>query len=246
MTIFEKIDQSNQRSIAKVRELRDKPIKASTQYVFGALGVLFAVFALGLFLFEVVKGVLALFLLGITAIASLTFIKFIHEANPIIQQKLRNRRIAMMMKEARTYAIEQLQGEVLRKTQLLADKRKSRDKLGAMVASMQASLMSEKPGSKIYDQMKSNITNIETNYNKFQLYLKREQDILKQYEEEVEGAKKLDQFNTVASEFLAIMSDTTDAKFEEMLSVESFRAIDQSFHENTIAMDNLMNDLELK
>ena len=244
--VFEKIEESNKSSIEKIKSLRNEPIKKSTQFVMAFLGVLFMLFALGLFVLEVVKGVLALFLVALTIVAGISFFKFIREADPIIQQKIRNRKIAIMMKEARSYAIEQLQNEVLRKTQLLIDKKKSRDKLGSMVAQMKSALAQEKPDSKIANQMRENLTSIEANYNKFQQYLEKENIILKQYEEEVEGAKKLDQFNTVASEFLSLMSETTETKLEEMLSVESFRAIDMQFHENTVAMDNLMNDMELK
>ena len=244
--VFERIDEKNKSSIEQIKALQIKPVSKSTQFVMMVLGTIFMLFALGLFLFEVVKGMIALFLVALTVVAGFSFVKFIREADPIIQQKIRNRKIAIMMKEARVYAIEQLQNEVLRKHQLLQDKKKNRDKLGSMVARLKSAIAQEKPNSKIYTQMKDNLDKIESNYVKFQSYIAKEVEILKQYEEEVEGAKKLDQFNTVASEFLSLMSETTDTKLEEMLSVESFRSIDMQFHDNTIAMDNLMNDLELK
>lgn len=246
MGIFEKIEKANQQSLEKIKALRDKPIKASKQFLLFVLTVVAGTFITGLFLFEIVKGVLALFLLGFTAIAGFIAVKAIYESGPAIQQKIRNRKIAMMMKEARLYAIEQLSNEVLRKTELLENKRRVRDELGGMIASMRTTIDREPAGSKLRDQMSANIIKFEENYNRFCVYLTKEHELLKQYEVEVANAKKLDAFNTVASKFISLMSETTDAKLEEMLSVESFRAIDESFQQNTIAIDNIMNDLELK
>lgn len=245
MSIFDKINGANADSIAKVKSLRDKPIKASTQFILAIGAFIFGLLALGLFILEIVKGILALILLVTTAVVGFVFIKAIYESGPAIQQKIRNRKMAMMMKEARVYAIEQLQNEVLRKTSILEDKKKNRDRLGAMVAKMKSTISQEPANSKIAEKMSTNLTSFEANYNKYCSYITQQKQVITQYEQEVANAKKLDEFNTVASEFMSLMTETTDSKLEEMLSVASFAAIEDAFEHNTIAMNNVMADLEM-
>ena len=243
---FNKIVQDNQSRVQEIIAYKNKPISKYAQPVAFVTGSAILLAVSGLFLFQVIQGVIALGLTVITAGGLFYLIKVIKEANPLIQQKIKNKRIELMMKEAREHGIEQLQNKILEDTESLKAKKASRDKLGATLEVLRTQVDRTKEGSDLRANMQKQLEKLEPAYEQMKKIIKSQEKQLELYEEKVKEAKQLDEFNKVASEFMDTFESTADTKLEEMLSLESFAAIESEFNKNSIAIENLIADMEIK
>ena len=243
---FNKIVQDNQSRVQEIIAYKNKPISKYAQPVAFVGGSLVLVAVTGLFLLQVIQGALALGVTAVTVAGLFYFVKIIKEANPLIQQKIKNKRIELMMREAREHGIEQLQNKILEDTTSLKQKKESRDKLGASLEVLRTQVDRTKEGSDLRANMQKQLEKLEPAYEQMKKIIKNQEKQLELYEEKVKEAKQLDEFNKVASEFMDTFESTADTKLEEMLSLESFAAIETEFSKNSIAIENLIADMEVK
>lgn len=241
---FNAILKDNKSKVQEIIEYKNKPISVFKQpaIALGA-GVGFVLLS-GLFVLQVVQGVVALGLAGLAVGGMIYSYHAIKQANPVIQQKLKNKKIELMMKEARQHGIEQLQNKILEDTKSLQQKKASRDKLGATLETLRVQVDKAKEGSDLKANMIRQLEKIEPAYEQMKEIIRNQEKQLKLYEEKVMEAKQLDEFNQVAEEFMSTFAESADNKLEEMLSLESFSEIEREFSKNSIAIENLIADME--
>lgn len=183
-------------------------------------------------------------LLGIAITAAIGF-AFI-QSLPYLGQKLENKLLGLRKKEARENPIEQIENNVIRKSQQLKAFRDGLELIGGQIGSLSSSLKNQKQHDPTED-----FSDQEEAIEKMQLYYQIKKNsyaeamqALQDYKKAVDRAKFKFGFGTAAAGIAQAMN-ASDAEtlMQNMLSDESFKAVDLKFNTAFATLD--MDTLEL-
>lgn len=240
---FSDILSDNNERISKIEEFKNKSISKFTQVAVFMGGIIAMLFVAGMFLFQVVTGVITVILL-IVGIASIWFLsKAIINYEPVMQQKLKNIKLKLMYEEAQKNAIYQLDNHVLYNTERLKSARKSRDEMGAYVQSLATKLKQASEGNK--ENMKSLYEKVDKAYSIIQKQCDLMADAFKKFETKVLEYKEYSEFSKVANKAMDIFSEMSGTSLSDKLSLEAFKAIDEEFNLAVVSIENLTRDYDL-
>jgi hypothetical protein len=193
---------------------------------------------------QILTGIVALVASGVLLIGGFLGVRFLKTMDPVIKQKTRNMLIEKMFEEARQSSIAQLTNHVLSNAKKLESARKARDKMGAMVMTLEADVdfndtesKSNAKKMKIYRKVKDAYDTVVSNVDNAAIKHK-------EFEEKVEEYKDLERFTKMAGEAMALFDDGADSKLNDMLSLESFEHIDSEFNTAIVTIENNARDME--
>ena len=102
---------------------------------------------IGMFAFQIISGISAIIFTVIAGLGGWYGIKIVRQLDPVFQQKLKNKKLEMMVSEAKEKAIFQLDNQVVENQQRLGDARKARDAMGAQIGMLQGQVDSSDQSS---------------------------------------------------------------------------------------------------
>jgi seryl-tRNA synthetase len=197
-----------------------------------------------LFAMQIITGMIAIIATVFTAIGGWYLIKYIKNADPLIQQKIKNKIIKQMFEEASTNAISQLQNQILKNTDKLQSARESRNKMGSAVVRLEAQVKTASDSNK--SRMQETLNKLKDAYELVKVNVDKAQLSFNEFEKKVNDYKEMDRFNKDAVAILDMFEEDSIGKLDEMLSLESFNSIDDEFNTAVITIENSANDSMIK
>lgn len=242
---FGSILSDNKSTMAKIEEYRSEPVTSKKRNLaFGGMCAGVGLLAI-LFAAQIITGMFAIILTGLTLAGGIYGYKTLKALDPFIQEKLKNTRLKLLIDEARKNAIYQLDNQVLANTQRLASGQAARDKMGGTLSKMKGKLAQTEVGTSFYKKQEELIERVEKAYHQISQYLSDAKVANKEFERKVYEYKQLDALSNMANEALASFNGAAGMDLKEMLSLESFEAIEDSFHTSLTALENRASDLTL-
>lgn len=229
--------------LKKIEAYKNKPISELPQKLgFFAL-VAFGLFMASMFVFHIFVGMVALVMVAVTGVLMWAGWAYVKRLDPLLQQKARNGILKRRIEEARRNAIYQLDNQVIDRHKKLKEAQIARDKMGALVLSMKDKIANGDAESATVKKMVAILSNIEKAYEAVKVNLDKAKDANQEFEQKVKEYKDLEAFSNIAGEAMAMFAENGDSKLQEMLSLESFSAIDTNFNSAIIAIENSSRDM---
>lgn len=242
-TGFTLIREENDRRIKQIENFKNAPITRKAQTI-GAVAVGTGAAVMGaMFAFQLITGAMALVVTGGVLAAGWYGLRYVKQADPLIQQKIRNHVAKAMFEEAANNAIHQLRNQVLENQQKLARARESRNKMGAMVTSLKDRAAKASESNKA--KMLATADKIDEAYQSVVINVDKAQANFKEFELKVKDYEEMDRFNREAGAILDMIEHDGDAKLKEMLSLESFASIENEFNTAIISIEMSAKDAQL-
>jgi len=91
-------------------------------------------------------------------------------------------------------------------------------------------------------KMRDILTKVEAAYETVLLNLDKAKVANEEFEQKVQEYKDLDSFSQMAGEAMSVFDSSSNAKLEEMLSLEAFKHIDSEFNTAIISIENSARD----
>lgn len=246
LSSFGNILSENKQTMSAIESYRSEPVTAKKRNVaftgMCAAGSFLAI----LFAAQIISGMIAIILTGVTIVGGIYGYRTLKTLDPAIRQKLKNYQIKLMVEEARKNAIQQLENQVLENTARLAAGQQARDQMGGTLHKMRGKLDPTKKGSSFYKKQEDLISRVEKAYSQICEYLEDAKKANRQFEEKVYEYKQLDALSNMANEALSTLNGAAGMDLKDMLSLESFEAIEDSFHTSLTALENRASDLALE
>lgn len=239
------IISTTETKLNQIQEMSKKPISKSAQTVGFAILAISTVVVASILAFHIITGVLALVVTGVAAAGLWTGWSYVKRMNPVYQMKLRNHVMNKMMNEAREQAIAQLNNEVKSRHARLMASREARDKMGAMVSTMEQKLSQANADSDVAKKMQGILSKVKPAYEIVKANLDKAATANKQFEIKVQEYKDLKEYADMAGEAMAMFDSSESTKLQEMLSLESFRSIDADFNTAIISIENSARDMAI-
>lgn len=240
---FSLVKAENQERINQIETFKNAPISVKAQKVTTGVVVVGGVVMASVFAMQIISGVAALVTLGVVGGAGYYATKVIKQADPFIQQKIKNKILEKMYEEASENAIMQLANQVIQNSAKLSDARKARDKMGAMVENLKSKVAKASEGNK--PRMKKSLEKISLAYESVKTNTEVAQKSFSIFEKKVEDYKEMDKFNKEAGAVLALFEKNGGDKLSEMLSLEAFDSIENDFNTALISIENSAHDANL-
>lgn len=242
-TGFTEVLTDNKERMGAIETYKNAPISRKAQMVtFGGLAIGGTVLA-SIFALQIISGMVALVAIGVVGVVGVFGIRALRQADPLIQQKLKNKILEAMYNEASKNAIIQLSNQVIINEQKLSNARKSRDKMGAMVKNLESKVATSSESNK--PKMQKTLDALSAAYQSTIISVDRAQVSIKEFETKVNDFRELDRFNKEAGAVLAMFESSGNDKLNEMLSLESFSSIETEFNTAITSIENSAHDAEL-
>lgn len=238
------VDDTNSR-MKQIEAFKNKPISGTAQKVAFTGLVVGGLMLASLMIFHIITGILALVAMAAAGIGLWAGWHWVKAMSPSFKQKMKNESIKRMIAEARKNAVSQLDNRVLDRRAHLLKSREARNDMGGLVEAMRTKLASADRTSESYKKMHGILERTEAAYKTVCENIDKAAESNKKFESKVQEYKDLDDFANMAGDAMAVFDQTTDGKLQEMLSLESFKAIDSEFNSAIISIENSSRDMAI-
>lgn len=230
---------ANQARIEKIDAFKNTPVTSTKQFlVFG--GATIGTIAVGsLLLTGIVQGILALALVGTTAVIAAGSIYTIKQANPLIQQKIKNKIVATMYKEARDNSLAQLEQYRQYQYAALQESNKGNIKLNATLRNIKQKLNSVPEKSSAYTSLLEIYNQVEKAHNTLTAQITTASKAYDDTCKLIEEKKLLKDVSDIAMEAMAVFNESQQDELQKMLSLESLKQIDNDFNLAMAQIDSI-------
>lgn len=243
MSSLSAIMDDNAQRLNSIKDMRNTKISTTPRNLAFMGMTVGSVLFLGMFALQIISGLVAgLFTIAV-AVGGWYGIRALRQFDPMIRQKMRNKQIEMMIKEAQERSIEQLTNQVLENQANLKKARDTRDKMGAQVARLKSMLDKDTPGSATYDNKKKIFDKVNTAYEGIIANVEKAARQNAQFEKKVEEHREMHRFASEAGSILDLMSASADGKLNDILSLEAFASIEDEFNTTLIGIENTSRDM---
>ncbi|MDO6525287.1 hypothetical protein Q4519_06275 [Motilimonas sp. 1_MG-2023] len=245
-TSFASVLEKSNQAITEIREKQTSPITTKARNL-AFVGLMVAGFLfLGLFLLQIIQGVVALFIAVGATLALFYGLRFLKSLDPLVKQKTQNFVLQKMIAEARENNTLQLDNLVLSSAQRLNQARQSRDKMGGYVKKLQSKLAQSTPATDNNYNVKADmLEKVENAYRIICANVDRAATLNKAFEKKVASYKDMAEFTDIVGEAMNFAAATSGNKLEEMLGLEAFAAIEGEFHQAMVSIENSVSDYEI-
>lgn len=237
------IISNTESKLHQIEAIKNKPINKSAQKIGIAVLFIFGLVMASILAMHIIAGVFALVLTAASAVGLWFGWSYVKRLEPAYQMKLRNHVMEKMMNEAREHAISQLNNEVKSRHARLVASREARNSMGAMISTMKSKLQSAREGSDVAIKMQTILNRVEPAYQIVCENLEKAAKANQQFEVKVQDYKDLKEYADMAGAAMAMFDSSESTKLQEMLSLESFRAIDTDFNTAIISIENSARDM---
>lgn len=242
---FAGIMEENRNRMTAIEQYRKAPVSVTKRNLAFGGAVLGGLFLVGLIGAQIITGVIAIATAIIGGGALFYLVRTMRTMDPVIQQKLKNKKIELMVKEARTKAVEQLDNQVLINAERLKAARKARDDIGGMILKLKSKLKPENEGKPNYQKKVEMIQTIESAYEQIKVNIDKGAHANVKFEQKVREYKEMDEFAEMAGAAMAMLNAAGGDKLAEMLSLEAFDAIETEFNSALVSIESTAHDMQI-
>ncbi|MEO1958012.1 MAG: hypothetical protein ABGX23_00500 [Nautiliaceae bacterium] len=224
----------------KIEELK-KPSTTKRYFVFIGL-VIGLLFLASLVANQIITGSIALIVGFVAVVLTIYGIKVLKNLDPVIERKLKNQQMKMLIEEAQKRTIETISNYVLALEEYNNYVKKLRNKVDALIAKYEDKLRNTKDDylKKEYEKLlnklikaKEAIEVIERNSAK-----KKEE-----FEKRLKIAREKYEFTKETKDIVNFLEKYADSSLDKMLVDTSLSTLDKEFNEITASIENLARDL---
>ncbi|MDH5182289.1 MAG: hypothetical protein OEX12_00230 [Gammaproteobacteria bacterium] len=227
---FSSILSNNRERMDEISTLKNSKVTGKARNVgFGIIliGILlmFIVFAA-----QIITGMFALVLTLVVSVGGFLGLRWLKTMDPLIRQKTLNMRLEKMIGEARERAMEQLQNQVMKNADRLANAKEAIIKVGALINKMESKINPADAGSAKHTKKLKMKAKIEEAHDAMKQNYVAAQDADLAFKAKVHEYREMDEFADIVSDAQSIMNSAADGELEELLSLEAFGQIETNFH----------------
>lgn len=242
---FDMLVKSGQNRIDEIEKFKNTSVSGAKRNI-AFVGVsLCLLFLIGLFALQIISGIIAIIFTVVAGLGGIYGIKIVRQLDPVFQQKLKNKKLEMMVSEAKEKAIFQLDNQVLENQQRLVEARKARDAMGAQIAILKGQMDSSDKSSSNHARKRQILDRLELAYGQIKANVVKAAQANSNFENKVNEYKEMQRFADAASEVMQLFSSSGDDKLQDMLSLESFGQIETDFNSALIEIENSASDMTL-
>jgi len=234
---FQGLLGSSKEEINKIKEYGNKKFTGLPRTLIFIAMTMAAFFVIGMFTFQIVSGIAAIFISVIAAAIMYAGITFMVKMDPLYRMKLRNIQMEQMMKEARKRAVAQLENQVMTNAKRLQKGREAVVKLKSIVKRLESRLSKMDLDDKYREQNESTLAAVKKAAEGFQRNVAIAHKEHEAFEKQVQDYKNREEVAKIANEAMAIIGESAENKIEELLSLEAFEAIDMNFNSALAAIE---------
>lgn len=242
---FGSIMKNQKAEIEKIRGYEKEKIKTAFRFVVFGVIIFGSLFAIGLIAAQVIKGIFALLVAGGFVVGAFYAYRYLRNMDPAIAQWLKNKRVKVMIAEAKSNAVEQLTNQVIANEERLSFAREARNKVGGLVLRLKKELEETDINSEWYQRKKELAETVERAYEKVRVNIDRAAEANKKFDLKVKEYKKMDEFATIAQVAMQMLNRTGADALEDALSLAAFEAIDGEFNTALVDIENTARDLDI-
>lgn len=241
-TDFSTIIADNNKRIKDIELFKSAPISRKTQFVAFSGLALGSIIVASIFAMQILSGILALATLAAFTVGGFYLVRVLKQADPLIQQKIKNKVLEKMYEEASAHAIEQLTNHVIYNADKLDQSRKARNSMGALIENLAAKVNATADTSTNKPRMLATLEKLRTAYAQVTNNIDKAAIAHKNFEQRVNDYRDMDKFNKEAGQIMAMFESSGTSKLNEMLTLEAFASIDQDFSTAIISIENSAKD----
>ena len=243
---FSKVLQGNADAMKKIDEFKNKAISAVPRNVIFACICLGSFVLFMLFASQILSGIVAMVAVVVTGVGGFFGLRALKMADPLIKQKMKNKVLDEMIKEARRNATRQLDNQVIENARRLARAESARDKMGALVMSLKAKINPKNEGKPIYQRKMKMLKTVEAAYEQVKTMLERGRKANREFEQKVLEYKDMESFTDDVQVAMSLFQETGGSKLDDMLSLEAFTHIEREFNEALVSIENQTADMAIE
>lgn len=221
-------------AITKLQNMDLSSTKPQTMVLAG-MGV-GAVLLSGMFITTIISGIFAIAVTGVAGIGGWFCLKNIKALEPAMRDKMRNKALEIMIKEAKKNSMQHLTNQVLQNTDETAEAGRALQKIQAMVMSLGDDLSKADPNRKSYVQKKKTYDAVAGAAVDMAQAYENVKAKNKEFEMEVEDHRSLAKFNDAAGDIAALIDQGNGKSLDDILNIEAFEAISDGFNESIVAI----------
>lgn len=229
----EVIDNSN-KQIAAFKEERDSGTTNTARNLVTIATVIVGGFLALSIITQVLMGMVALFASVMFGVASFFIIKHVGKLDKLVAQKIKNKVLNMRIKEAQVNSLVQLKNSLLQRKEHVAESIQANARMGGKLELMRKELREADDANPYIDKMHKVVQRIEGAYTANTERIHRAKRGVTDFEQKVGYYEQMAAMTKIAREAMAFVSDD---ELDEMLSLESFKAIDDDFCSVMAEMD---------
>ena len=242
---FSAILSDNKNEMTRIENFKSEKISATPRNIVFAGVALGGLALVGMIGASIISGVVAVVTTVVAGGGLYYGIRIMKRMDPVIKQKLKNKQIELMISEARKNAIFQLDNQVLTNHSRLAAAREARNKIGGQIKTLEGKINPANEGKPTHTKKTKTVATLKVAYEKIKANVDKGAQANKVFEEKVIEYKDMESFAQAAGEVMDLLNTSGNDKLEDMLSLESFNAIDSNFNEAMINIENGTNDYDL-
>jgi len=245
MSGFGAVLAQNKEETNKIKAYEKAPITTIKRNVIAGSLVAGGLVFTTVFAMQIISGIIALFATVLFGVGGFMGIRFLRQADPLIQQKTRNLIVKKMIEEARKNSVYQLKNQVLKNTERLKRGRSARDKIGGMISGLKSGINPENKGKSIYEKKVKMLEVVEEAYKQVKENLTKAAQANKQFEEKVSEYEDMEKYTQQFEQIIDALGDTGGMDIDEMMSLAAFEHIEGNFDNALTAIENKASDMKL-
>ena len=230
---------SNQAKIDKIDALKNTPVTGTKQYLIFGGATISAVAVGSLLLTGIIQGIIALSLIGVTGLILVGGGYAIKQANPVIQQKIRNAAINAMYKEARDNALAQLETYRIYQYTALQTSTEGQIKLNATLRTIRQKINNVPADSTAAASLQEIYTQVEKAHKSLLEQTASAQVAYEKTCKLIEEKALLKDISDIAMEAMSVLGTNQQDELQKMLSLESLKQIDNTFNLAMAQIDSI-------
>ncbi len=228
----------------EIEELKKPPSNIKRYLLFFGISLIL-VFLASLVANQIITGSVAL-IVGFVAIVILGYgIKTLKALDPVIEKKLRNQKMKMLIEEAQRRTIETISNYVLALDEYNKYAKKLRNKVDAMISKYKEKLQNSSD-EYLQNEYKKLLNKLLKAKEAIEIIEKNSLEKKKEFEKKLKIAKEKYEFTKETKDIVDFLEHHADNSLEKMLVDTSFSTLDKEFNEITATIENLAKDIEFK
>jgi hypothetical protein len=231
------IEEKYRNEIEKLK----KPSSWKRYFVFGGISIGLILLA-SLVANQIISGSIAIVVALIAGTLTWYGVKLIKKMDPVIQKKINNMKIKLLIEEAQKQTIETITNYVVALDEYLKYVRKLRNKVDAMLRDYKEKFASVTDDylKKEYAQMIEKLSKVS---DAISVIEKKSEEKKDEFEKKLKIAKEKYEFTKKTKDIVAFLETNNDNTLDNLLVDTSLKTIEFEFNELTIAVENLARDI---
>ncbi len=224
----------------KIEELK-KPSTTKRYIVFIGL-VIGLLFLASLVANQIITGSIALIVGFIAVVLTIYGIKMLKNLDPVIERKLKNQQMKMLIEEAQKRTIETISNYVLALEEYNNYVKKLRNKVDALITKYEDKLRNTKDDylKKEYENLLNKLTKAKEAIEVIERNSAKKKE---EFEKRLKIAREKYEFTKETKDIVNFLEKYANSSLDKMLVDTSLSTLDKEFNEITASIENLASDL---